>query len=122
MSDLEAAIARLETAAGVWFNQELHRDLRTLIETARAAGRSEPLRSTLFDPPEFLSDPRLDAKAREEKPDDILWTYVHMPNAGGWPPYFTVSIKHRRDLVDVDEPYRQAIIDARATARKAVFG
>lgn len=33
--DLEAAIDRLEHAAAIWFNQDLHRDLRTLIAAAR---------------------------------------------------------------------------------------
>ena len=33
--DLEAAIDRLEQAAAVWFNQDLHRALRTLIAAAR---------------------------------------------------------------------------------------
>lgn len=33
--DLEAAIARLEQAAAVWFNQDLHKDLQALIAAAR---------------------------------------------------------------------------------------
>ena len=40
MTDLEAAIERLEQAAAVWFNQDLHRDLRVLIAAARR-GESE---------------------------------------------------------------------------------
>lgn len=35
MSELEQAIERLETAAGIWFNQSLHRDLRVLIDAVR---------------------------------------------------------------------------------------
>lgn len=35
MTDLEAAIDRLERAAAIWFNQDLHRDLRVLIAAAR---------------------------------------------------------------------------------------
>lgn len=115
-----AAIARLETAASTWFNQELHRDLQSLIAAARAADRSEPLRSTVVDPPKSADDPRLDEKAREEKPDDIIWTWVSVPNSVGCPPAFVGSIKHRRDLADVAEPYRQAIIDARARYNKDV--
>lgn len=35
VSDLEAAITRLEHAATIWFNQDLHRDLQALIAAAR---------------------------------------------------------------------------------------
>ena len=35
MTDLEAAIVRLERAAATWFSQSLHRDLQTLIAAAR---------------------------------------------------------------------------------------
>lgn len=63
-TDLEPAIARLETAASTWFKQELHRDLQSLIAAARAADLSEPLRSTKVNPPKSASDPRLDKKAR----------------------------------------------------------
>jgi hypothetical protein len=45
MSDLEAAITRLEHAATIWFNQDLHRDLQTLIAAAREKADSSRRRS-----------------------------------------------------------------------------
>lgn len=42
---LEAVIARLEEAATIWFNQNLHRDLQILIAAAR---RGEPSRGPVY--------------------------------------------------------------------------
>ena len=42
MTDLEAAIARLEKAAATWFAQDLHRDLQTLIAAARLGDSRRP--------------------------------------------------------------------------------